>query len=196
MADVDPKLAAPSLDAVRARLDEIDAALLALVDERAGLAKDVATAKAAAGDGDKFALRPGRETALLRRLLARPRTAARPSLVVRIWRELIGDSLSRQGPFHINVWGGKDPARAVEFARHRFGAAPPLRTLAKPEEALAAAKTLGGVGVLALAADSALVGPAAGRSQAAGVRRPPLPRRLGSDERAGRRRGRGRAHRR
>ena len=32
MADADPKLAAPSLDAVRARLDEIDAALLALVD--------------------------------------------------------------------------------------------------------------------------------------------------------------------
>ena len=154
MADADPKLAAPSLDAVRARLDEIDANLLALVDERAGLAKHVAAAKQAAGDGDKFALRPGRETALLRRLLAKERTAARPSLVVRIWRELIGDSLSRQGPFHINVWGGKDPARTVELARHRFGAAPPLRALAKPEEALAAAKTLGGVGVLALASDT------------------------------------------
>ena len=154
MAEAGPKPAAPSLDAVRARLDEIDAALLALVDERAGLAQDVAAAKQAAGDGDKFALRPGRETALLRRLLARDRTAARPSLVVRIWRELIGDSLSRQGPFHLTVWGGKDAARTTELARHRFGAAPPLRSVAMAEEALAAAKAPGGVGVLTLASEA------------------------------------------
>ena len=56
----------------------------------------------------KFALRPGREAQLLRRLLDTPRNAARPSLVVRIWRELIGDSLSRQGAFHISVYGGRD----------------------------------------------------------------------------------------
>ena len=65
---------------------------------------------------------------------------ANPSLVVRIWREMIGDSLSVQGPFHINVWGGKDPGRAVELARHRFGAAPPLRQFAKPEDAIAATR--------------------------------------------------------
>lgn len=143
----------PSLDAVRARIDAIDAGILALVEERAGLAREVAAAKAAAGDADKFALRPGREAALLRKLLSNPqRQNARPSLVVRIWRELIGDSLSRQGPFHGAVWGGKDPAKAVELARHRLGAAPPLRVVAKPEDALAAARTPGGVAVLALEA--------------------------------------------
>lgn len=147
--------AAPSLDEVRARIDAIDAELLKLVDERAGLASAVAAAKKAAGDGDKFGLRPARETHLLRKLLASPRGAASPSLIVRIWRELIGASLASQGPFHVNVWGGKDLARAVELSRYRFGAAPPLRTLAKPEEALAAAKTRGGVAVLALSADSA-----------------------------------------
>ncbi len=154
MAKADPKPAAPSLDAVRARIDAIDAELLALVDERAALAKDVAVAKAAAGDGGKFALRPGRETQLLRNLLSKERQAARPSLVVRIWRELIGDSLSRQGPFHIAVFGGRDPARAVEGARMRFGAAPTLKSTPKPEDALAAARTLGGVGVLSLASDT------------------------------------------
>ena len=144
----DPK--APSLDAVRARIDAIDANILALVEERAGLAREVAAAKAAAGDADKFALRPGREAALLRKLLATPRQSARPGLVVRIWRELIGDSLSRQGPFHGAVFGGKDPARTLEFARNRLGTAPPLRMVAKPEDALAAARTPGGVAVLAL----------------------------------------------
>ena len=38
----------PSLEEVRKRIDAIDAELLRLVDERAGLAKDVAAAKAAA----------------------------------------------------------------------------------------------------------------------------------------------------
>ncbi|HKP79275.1 MAG TPA: chorismate mutase, partial [Phenylobacterium sp.] len=99
--------AAPSLDAVRQRIDALDTELLRLVDERASLARVVAAAKEAAGDGGKFALRPGREAAILRRLVASERNAASPGLIVRIWREMIGDSLSVQGPFHLNVWGGK-----------------------------------------------------------------------------------------
>jgi len=42
-------------------------------------------------------------------LLASRRVAARPPLVVRIWRELMADSLSLQGPFQVAVWGGRDP---------------------------------------------------------------------------------------
>lgn len=154
MAQADPKTATPSLDEVRARIDAIDAQLLTLVDERAGLAVQVAAAKAAAGDSGKFALRPGREAQLLRSLLGRSRQAARPSLVVRIWRELIGDSLSRQGPFHLSVFGGREPGRAVEGARQRFGAAPLMRQVIKPEEAIAAAKTSGGVAVLSLSSET------------------------------------------
>ena len=143
-----------SLEDVRKRIDAIDAELLRLVDERAGLAKDVAAAKAAAGDAGKFGLRPAREAALLRRLLAN-RKSASPALIVRIWRELIGDSLANQGPFRVAVWGGKDPGRAVELARLRFGGAPPLAQVAKPEDALAVARTLGGVAVCCLAPDNA-----------------------------------------
>ena len=144
----------PSLDEVRQRIDAIDADLLRLVVERASLAHAVAAAKAASGDAGRFGLRPGREALLLRKLLAGPRNGAKPGLIVRIWRELIGDSLATQGPFHIAVWGGKDPARAVEVARLRFGVAPSLRQVAKPEEAIAEARALGGVGVCALTADS------------------------------------------
>jgi chorismate mutase len=150
-----PSLPTPSLDEVRKRIDAIDADLLRLVVERASLAKSVAAAKAIAGDGGKFGLRPGRETALLKKLLAGPRNGARPGLIVRIWRELIGDSLATQGPFHIAVWGGKDPGRAVEVARLRFGVAPSLRQVAKPEDAIAEARQMGGVGVCALTADNA-----------------------------------------
>ena len=160
MADAQQAAPAPSpgeplpLEAVRARIDEIDAGLRALLDERTALGKQVAAAKAAAGQADRFGLRPGRETEILRRLLAMPRTGASDALVVRIWRELMGQSLALQGPFNLTVWGGPAPARAVELARLRFGAAPSLRTVAKAEETLAAAKLKGGVGVAMLTGDS------------------------------------------
>jgi len=146
--------ATPSLDEVRWRIDAIDGELLALLDERAGLARAVAAAKAAAGDTG-FGLRPGREALIVRKLLATPRAAAGDALVVRVWRELMSDSLARQGPYHLTVWGGRDPARAVELARLRFGVAPPMRVAATDKDALAAAKTPWGVAVLALSPDSA-----------------------------------------
>ena len=151
MSDAPP----PSLDEVRKRIDAIDADLLRLVAERASLAHAVAAAKAAAGESGRFGLRPGREAMLLRRLLSGARNGASPGLIVRIWRELMGDSLATQGPFHLTVWGGRDTARAVELARLRFGAAPSLRQVARPEDALAAARSLGGVAVCALGSDSA-----------------------------------------
>ncbi|RAK57900.1 chorismate mutase [Phenylobacterium deserti] len=151
MAEATPA-PAPSLDEVRTRIDAIDRELLRLLDERAGLARAVAAAKAASGDTQRFGLRPGREAEILRRLLAEPRMAATPALVVRVWRELMAESLSLQGPFNVSVWGG---ARTVELARMRFGAAPPLQAVAKPEEALAAARVKGGVAALALTPDSA-----------------------------------------
>jgi chorismate mutase len=146
---------APSLDAVRARIDSLDGEMLRLVEERAGLARDVAAAKVAAGEGGKFGLRPAREAQLLRRLLGQPRRSASTSAIVRIWREMIGESLRLQGPYHVSLWGGRDPVRTTEMARLRFGSAPPFTHVARPEDALAAARTPGGVGVGAITTDSA-----------------------------------------
>lgn len=155
MAQAKASSAAPSLDEVRGRIDAIDGELLRLLDERAALAKAVAEAKAAAGQGSRLGLRPAREAEILRRLLAEPREGATASLIVRVWREMIAESLRLQGPFHLTVWGGRDPGRASELARLRFGAAPPLRQVEKAEDAIAAAKAPGGVAVAALTRDSA-----------------------------------------
>lgn len=141
-----------SLEEVRTRIDAVDAELLRLIDERAGLARAVAAAKQAAAGGQRpgFGLRPARETQVLRALLARPRAAAAPGLIVRLWREMMADSLKAQGPFALAVFGGRDPARLAELARLRFGAAPPLTMVDSPEAAIAAARQAGGVGVLPL----------------------------------------------
>ncbi len=145
------------LEAVRARIDVVDDALLRLLDERAGLAGAVAAAKrAAAGDGPvPFGLRPARETQVIRRLLARSHPGASTALVVRLWRELMGESLAAQGPFSITAFAGRDPARMAELARLRFGAAPPLTMVNNAEAALAAAKRSGGVALLPLDTSSA-----------------------------------------
>jgi len=155
MAKAGTQAGTPSLDAVRARIDALDSELLRLVEERAALAVQVAAAKAAAGEAGRFGLKPAREAQVLRRLLAVPREAASAQTLVRIWRELIGESLRLQGPYHLAVWGGRDPARTVEMARLRFGSPPPLTLVPRPEDAIAAARTPGGVGVAALTPDSA-----------------------------------------
>jgi chorismate mutase len=140
-----------SLEEIRTRLDAIDTQILDLVDQRAQLASHVAAAKRARGEGDKFALRPGRESQILRRLLGLERKAASTGLIVRIWREIIGDNLYNQTPFHIAAWGGqRSAARVTELARQRFGAAPALIMVEEPEQAINTAKNTGGVAVLAL----------------------------------------------
>ena len=140
------------LEAVRARIDAVDAELLRLVDERAELARTVGEIKRASGDAAHSGLniRPEREAQLLRRLLATPRRAASDPVIVRLWRELIGESLRIQHPFQLVVWGGKNPVRTVELARARFGVAPALTLEDQPEAVLAAARKPGIVAVLAL----------------------------------------------
>lgn len=140
----------PSLDDIRARIDKVDAELLRLLDERAQIAVEVAAAKAALGQGGQFALRPARENQVMRRLLALPRKAASKGLVSRVWREIIGESLYTQTPFHIAAWGGKTPARVTEVARQRFGQAPALIMVDEPEQAISTARNTGGVAVLAI----------------------------------------------
>ena len=126
----------------RARIDAIDADLLRLIDERAGLA-----AHAAQGHD------PSLETLTLRRMLDLPRQAAGRALVVQVWRELMADAAQRQGPRHLSVWNGKDGSRPQELARQRFGGGAVMTTVAKAEDALAAARTPGGIAVLSLSGD-------------------------------------------
>ncbi len=140
----------PTLEEVRARIDAIDAQLLALLDERAALAHAVAEAKRESGGDGKLGIRSAREAQVIRTALARPRQAASNGLVVSVWRELIGESLRIQGPFNLTVWGGARPARTVELARQRFGVAPPLAMAETAEAAIAATHEPGGVAVLAL----------------------------------------------
>ena len=43
--------------------------------------------------------------------------------VEHLWREIVGWGLARQGRLQVQVWAPIDPAKAVDGARLRFGAA-------------------------------------------------------------------------
>jgi len=91
----------------------------------------------------------------LRKLLIAKEPQVSFELVVTLWRQIMADSLARQGPFHVSLWGGKNPYKVIELTRIlRFGAGVSVRPAPRPEDALSAAKSPGGVAVLGLASDS------------------------------------------
>lgn len=88
--------------------------------------------------------RAGVEEAAMRAFLAEAPPALPVSVAMRIWRDLMATT---RLPFSLTVWGD---GTLVDMARVRFGASAPLSMGAKPEDALAAARSPGVVAVLGL----------------------------------------------
>ena len=121
------------LAALRAELDRIDDALHDLLLRRAGIVEAVAATK----PNGATALRPGREAAIVRRLLARHSGALPAHAILRIWRELLAATTAMQGPFTIAVAESVGGAVFVQAAREQFGALTPLRTHGSAAQAIA-----------------------------------------------------------
>lgn len=109
-----PKIAPPDLAALRAELDRIDDALHDLLMRRAEIVTQVGALRAKG----PVALRPGREAAILYRLLARNRGALDPATLVRVWREILSGSTAQQQSVTITT---PDPALHPLIRAH-FGA--------------------------------------------------------------------------
>jgi len=143
--DPTPMTQAPaSLADLRRRLDAIDDRLLDQLMERARAMEDVRAAKAAEGtDGSPRLARPGRELAILRRLVARIQGPLPPGLVVRLWRDIMTSFTRLQGAFSVVVLDvpsnerAKPPAQLMGFARRHYGQATPLLTASSPAQLIA-----------------------------------------------------------
>lgn len=120
----------PGLAALRQELDGIDDALHALLMRRAAVVEQVGTTKHA------VALRPGREAAILRRLLASHAGRFPAGSMVRLWREMFAGTTAMQAPFSLAVCD-TDPAGAfAAAAREQFGMLTPLRSYRTPAQAI------------------------------------------------------------
>ena len=123
--------AAPETDlaALRAELDRIDDALHDALMRRAAVVERVA------GLRGKVPLRPGREAAILRRLVARHAGRLPVQAVIRIWRELLAGTTAMQGPTLVSVCDDGQGAM-IPLAREHFGALTPLHAHRTPAQAI------------------------------------------------------------
>ena len=137
-----------ALAELRREIDLIDDQLLELFERRLAIAATVGKAKDAP-HGPHTKLRPDREQTVLGRMLeqAEPQNA---EAVAGLWREIVGWGLARQGQLQVQVWSPKDPTRAFDGARQRFGMAADIRMVRDPQKALAFAAEGHGVAVLAI----------------------------------------------
>lgn len=119
-----------TLSALRAELDRLDDALHDLLMERARVVERVARS------GKRSALRPGRQAAIIRRLVARHEGALPAVTVVRIWQELLAGTTAMQAPFSLAVCAPGGDLRYVQVARENFGALTPVRVHASAAHAV------------------------------------------------------------
>ena len=117
---------------LRREIDRIDSALLALVVERRDVSVRIGARK---GDGGR-ALRPGREAAVLRRLVDEAAGALPTDALVRLWREVFALSTRAQGAFAVTVCAPPDDRAVWDLARAHFGHATPFRRVDRAAQAL------------------------------------------------------------
>ena len=130
---IEPPAAAPTLGDLRAELDQLDDALHDTLMRRSQIVAQIA----ALGVKGKVPLRPGREAAIARRLLARHDGALPAVGIERIWRALIVAMTQQQKPMLLTVAEAEGGPAYVALAREHFGALTPLRLRRTPAQALA-----------------------------------------------------------
>ena len=140
LADPPP---AADLAALRAEIDALDDALHDLVMRRVAVVARLAASRAK-GEGTPF--RPGREAAILRRLLARHAGPLPRAALVRLWRELIGVHTALQAPLTVAAWL-EEPG--IEVVRAHLGLLAEVTRCPDAAAALAAAEA-GGASLVAL----------------------------------------------
>ena len=138
---------------LRAEIDALDAQLLAVLERRIALAREIGRNKPPVDGRATVGFRPDREAAVVGGLLAR----ADPSmhaLVAGVWREVMSAGLAAQGDLTVQVWRGPERRVGVDAARRRFGASARYARAASAAEGLEAAARGDALAVLALETDT------------------------------------------
>ena len=116
------------LGAIRDSIDDIDARIQSLLNERARFAQLVGISKTAAGKAVDF-YRPEREAQVLRNVLKRNQGPLRDEEVVRLFREIMSACLAQQEPLKVAFLGPEGTFTQAAVLKH-FGAS--VRALPLP----------------------------------------------------------------
>lgn len=118
---------------LRREIDRIDDALHDLLMQRVSLTAGVVASKKGG-----IPLRPAREAAILRRLVARHTGPFPKAVVVRIWREIISANTALQGAFAIAALGSRESTALAEIAREYYGQLTSIQLFETPQSVLRA----------------------------------------------------------
>ena len=117
-------LPSSDLEALRTRIDTLDAQIHELLRQRFAITAAVSAAKGAMVD-PRLIPRPQREAAILEARLAAHDGPMPERSLIRIWREIMGAACSQQGDFRVGV--AEEALSPLAFhAREHFGTAVPL----------------------------------------------------------------------
>jgi chorismate mutase/prephenate dehydratase len=141
-----------TLNAIRREIDSIDDQILDLLGRRFAATGRVKASKASDGSIASSPLRPAREAAMLRRLIARGGTGLSPEILLRFWRVILSASTQSQAPvtLHLDEVPGHDLGTRLLLGQHFCGMEVTVHT--SPPRALAALH--GSQGDLAIIATS------------------------------------------
>ena len=116
------------LQAIRKRIDALDEQLQGLINQRAGLAQEVAQIKLRA-DPDTFFYRPEREAEVLSRIKARNQGPLGSEAMARLFREIMSACLALEQPLRIAFLGPEGTFTQAAALKH-FGHAVTTRAFA------------------------------------------------------------------
>jgi len=120
--------AAVDLGAIREQIDDIDARIQSLLNERARHAQRVGISKSASGRAVDF-YRPEREAQVLRKVLERNEGPLRDEELARLFREIMSACLAQQEPLKVAFLGPEGTFTQAAVLKH-FGAS--VRALPLP----------------------------------------------------------------
>ncbi len=142
----------PSLEVLRRQIDKIDDDIHDLLLRRWQAAEKVGRSKRGADEApDAPRIRPAREAAILRRMVARHEGAMPVGMIVRIWREILAANIRAQASYKIHVYTGAQAIGFWDLARSYYGSATPMTGHASAQAVLhACADDAHAVGVLPL----------------------------------------------
>jgi chorismate mutase len=109
----------PSLAALRAEIDRIDAAMHALLIERSEIIENLIRVKGTEGSGSAF--RPAREASMMRNIVERHRGILPLDTVESIWRVIIATFTYVQAPYCVHADLTVGDAAMRDSARFHFG---------------------------------------------------------------------------
>jgi chorismate mutase / prephenate dehydratase len=115
----------PPLEDLRKKIDRIDRAIVSLLIERTDVVRSIGEVKGDRVDG-RLAMRPAREAAILRGLVAQAADRFPRAVLVRMWRELLAATTRQQTPISLAVHAPADNPSIWDLARDHFGSTTPI----------------------------------------------------------------------